>query len=59
MSSTFFHYGEQFLLKNVPLKQNNTFSKLFATENNAYLLKTNFYIFIFSWNGSQMLFLVP
>ena len=32
MSSTFFHFGEKFQLKNVPLKQNNTFFKSFATK---------------------------
>jgi hypothetical protein len=46
-------------LKNVPLKQNNTFSKSLQLKNNAYLLKTIFYIFIFSRNGFYMLFFVP
>ncbi len=39
MSSTFFHFGEKLLLKNVPLKQNNTFSKSFATEKLCVLIK--------------------
>ncbi len=33
MSSTFFHFREKFLLKNVPLKQNNTFSKSLQLKN--------------------------
>ena len=39
MSSTFFHFGEKFMLKNVPLKQNNTFSKSFATEKQCVHIK--------------------
>ncbi len=39
MSSAFFHFGEKFLLKNVPLQQNNTFSKSFATEKHCVPFK--------------------
>ena len=39
MSSTFFHFREKFLLKNVPLKQNNNFSKSFATEKHCVPIK--------------------
>ena len=59
MPSTFFHFGEKSLLKNVPLKQNNTFPNHWQLKNNLFLLKTNFFIIIFSWNGFQMLFFVP
>ena len=50
MLFTFFHFGEKFLFKNVSLKQNNTFTKSFATK---------FYIFIVSRNGFQVLLFVP
>ncbi len=49
MLFTFFHFGEKFLFKNVSLKQNNTFTKSFATK---------FYIFIVSRNGFQVLLFV-
>ncbi len=39
MSSTFFHFGEKFQLKNVPFKQNNTFFKSFATEKQCVPIK--------------------
>ncbi len=39
MSSTFFHFGEKFLFKNVPPKQNDTFFKSFPTEKQCVSIK--------------------
>jgi hypothetical protein len=52
-------WGENPVEKCTTQAKKTPFPNHLQLKNNAYLLKTNFYIFIFSWNGSQMLFLVP